>query len=293
MFIIRYKFFINNNYIIIMTTKKNRKNRNTKKKNINHEDDILTDLKRFITSRKLKKAKAKAKAKTLSNNRLNMSGGVQPQQEERKTLEQIEEGFSSLAESLLKAQTSSQQAKADIASITSEIKTKETEIKSANEQAKASKISLISSSDTEKNKFEAFIEDKKKEKTSEARDKVITEMAQKILELQAKKTADEKKVDDETNDKIATIQASIAELQRKRQTAEIAQTTAVQQIQSAEYLKKQYTKAKKIAVKEKAKNDAAAKAEAKAAAKAEAKAAKEKADAKAATKAAAEAAKDA
>ena len=46
-----------------MTTKKNRKNRNTKKKNINHEDDILTDLKRFITSRKLKKAKAKKAVK--------------------------------------------------------------------------------------------------------------------------------------------------------------------------------------------------------------------------------------
>ena len=57
-----------------MTTKKNRKIRNTKKKNINHKDDILTNLKRFIMSRKLKKAKAKAK--TLSNNRLNMSGGV-------------------------------------------------------------------------------------------------------------------------------------------------------------------------------------------------------------------------
>ena len=58
-----------------MTTKKNRKNRSTKKKNINHEDDILTDLKRFIMSRKLKKTKAKAK--TLSNNRLNMSGGAE------------------------------------------------------------------------------------------------------------------------------------------------------------------------------------------------------------------------
>jgi hypothetical protein len=56
-----------------MTTKKNRNYRNTKKKNSNQKDDIVTNLKQFIMSRKLKKAKAK----TLSNNRLNLSGGVE------------------------------------------------------------------------------------------------------------------------------------------------------------------------------------------------------------------------
>jgi len=54
-----------------MTTKKNRNYRNTKKKNSNQKGDIVTNLKQFIMSRKLKKAKAK----TLSNNRLNLSGG--------------------------------------------------------------------------------------------------------------------------------------------------------------------------------------------------------------------------
>jgi hypothetical protein len=92
-----------------MTNKKNRNYRNTKKKNSNQKDDIVTNLKQFIMSRKLKKAKAK----TLSNNRLNLSGGA----EEKMTLEQIEEGFKSLAQALNTAQNSSKQAKAFIACI--------------------------------------------------------------------------------------------------------------------------------------------------------------------------------
>jgi colicin import membrane protein len=271
-----------------MTTKKNRKYRNTKKKNSNQKDDIVTNLKHFIMSRKLKKAKAK----TLSNNRLNLSGG-----EEKMTLEQIEKGFNSLADTLNIAQNSSKQAKADIASITSEIKTKETEIESAKEEAKAKKISLISTSGKEKDKIQALITVKKEEPESQLRDKVIGELNQKIAGITAETNAEEKNQDNGAKIKIDGIQASISELQKKLRTADIAQTGALRQIQSAEQLKNKYTKAKKNAIAEQAKKDAFAKTQAKAAAKAEAeavaKAAKEKADAKAATEAAAKAAKDA
>ena len=209
------------------------------------------------------------------------------------TLEQIEEGFKSLAQALNTAQNSSKQAKADIASITSKIKKKETEIETANEQEKAKKISLISTSDKEKNKIQELIDVKNGEPQTQARDDVINRLNGRILELDRTTDADVKKNFEETRAKISSIQISIGELQKKLNAAEIAQITAVRQIQSAEQLKNDYRKAKKIAIAEKANNDAAAKAAAKAEAKAEAKAAKEKAAAEAAAEAAAKAATEA
>ena len=150
-----------------MTTKKNRNYRNTKKKNSNQKGDIVTNLKQFIMSRKLKKAKAK----TLSNNRLNLSGGGKKQPSgvvkevvEKKTLEQIEGEIKNLDTKLVEYRESYKANTDNMAVISAKIKEKESDIKTAKEQEKTNKTLALSKIDNEKKELEAFIKEKKRKK---------------------------------------------------------------------------------------------------------------------------------